>query len=163
MTDETTAANGETPDKPFTTPPMWLIPWISKAHVAAYKLTSGKIGADLAGKPGILLRTIGRKSGKVHTVCLPYIPDGDAMVVVASFAGADHHPAWFHNIKSAGEVLVRDRDKVFWATAEVVKGETRPALWQKVVEDSPWYAEYQEKTTRQIPMLRLTYDRPYAG
>ncbi len=149
-------------DKPFTTPPMWLIPWISRAHVAFYKLTSGKVGSDLAGKPGLLLRTTGRRSGKPHTVCLPYLPDENSKVVVASFAGADHHPAWFHNLKANPDVIVRDKRDVYWAKAKVVEGEDRPQLWDKVVNDSPWYGEYQTKTERQIPLVRLEYDRPYS-
>ncbi len=148
--------------KPFKTPPMWLIPWISKAHVAFYKLTSGKIGSDLAGKPGLLLRTVGRRSGKTHTVCLPYLPDGDSKVVVASFAGADHHPAWFHNLRANPEVVVRDKGEVYWATATVPEGEERAQLWDKVVADAPWYGEYQVKTDRQIPVVRLDYARPYS-
>jgi len=149
-------------DKPFTTPPMWLIPWISRAHVAFYKLTSGKVGSDLAGKPGLLLRTTGRRSGKPDTVCLPYLPDENSKVVVASFAGADHHPAWFHNLKANPDVIVRDKRDVYWAKAKVVEGEDRPQLWDKVVNDSPWYGEYQTKTERQIPLVRLEYDRPYS-
>jgi len=130
--------------------------------VAFYKLTSGKVGSDLAGKPGLLLRTTGRRSGKPHTVCLPYLPDENSKVVVASFAGADHHPAWFHNLKANPDVIVRDKRDVYWAKAKVVEGEDRPQLWDKVVNDSPWYGEYQTKTERQIPLVRLEYDRPYS-
>ena len=61
--------------------PRWLIPWISALHVAIYKLTAGRVGSTLIGRPGVLLRTIGRKSGKPHTVFLPYIPDGGTMVL----------------------------------------------------------------------------------
>lgn len=166
MTSDTTpdtTPEEESSKKPFKTPPMWLIPWISRAHVASYKLTSGKVGSNLAGKPGILVRTTGRRSGKHHTVCLPYVPDSGDMLVVASFAGAEKHPAWFLNLKANPDVVVRDKSSVFWARASEVEGEERQAIWGKVVEDSPWYGDYQEKTSRQIPVVRLKYDRPYAG
>ena len=148
--------------KPFKTPPQWLIPKISRTHVALYKLTSGKIGSNLAGKPGLLLRTVGRRSGKPHTVCLPYLPDDDnSKVIVASFAGAERNPAWYHNLKANPEVIIRDKRNTYWAKAIIVEGAERPALWDKVVADSPWYGDYQTKTTRQIPLVRLVYDRPY--
>jgi len=153
----------DTNDKPFKTPPMWLIPWISKAHVTLYKLTSGMVGSKLAGKPGLLLRTVGRRSGKPHTVCLPYLPDANSKVIVASYGGADRHPAWFHNLKATPDVIIRDKREVYWAKAIVVEADERPQLWDKVVSDAPWYAEYQSKTERQIPLIRLEYDRPYSG
>ncbi len=80
----------------FPTPPRWLIPWISRVHVALYKLTAGRIGGKLAGKPGLLLRTIGARTGKAHTVCLPYLPlDGDRVVVDrAPWCGGD---SWVHH------------------------------------------------------------------
>ena len=59
------------------TPPDWLIPWISRTHVVVYKMTRGKVGGHADGIPCILLRTIGRRSAKPHTVCLSYLPDGE--------------------------------------------------------------------------------------
>jgi len=105
------------------TPPDWLIPWLSRTHVVLYKLTTGKIGSHVDGMPCILLRTIGRRSGKPHTVCLSYLPDGDSMVVVGSFGGGEFNPAWYHNLQANPEVIVRDRERVFWATAETLTGE----------------------------------------
>jgi deazaflavin-dependent oxidoreductase (nitroreductase family) len=145
------------------TPPRWLIPWISRTHVALYKLTNGRIGAKLAGKPGILIRTIGARSGKVHTVCLPFLPYQGDRIVVASFGGAPTNPAWYHNLRAHPDVVVRDRGRVFWAHATVVPDDERPAVWAAVVADSPWYARYQERTTRTIPLIRLRETGPYAG
>ncbi len=145
------------------TPPQWLIPWISRTHIAIYKLTAGKIGSHLIGMPCIVLRTIGRRSGKPHTVCLTYLPDGDTMVVVGSFGGAAAHPAWYHNLVANPEVIVRDRDRVFWATAETVTGPERATLWDARVASAARYGGYQERTDRQIPLVRLSYSRPYTG
>ena len=145
------------------TPPDWLIPWISRTHVVLYKLTTGKIGSHADGMPCILLRTIGRRSGKPHTVCLSYLPDGDSMVVVGSFGGAEFNPAWYHNLQANPEVIVRDRERVFWATAETLTGEEREALWETRIASAPRYARYQERTDREIPLVRLSYSRPYTG
>ena len=148
---------------PFPTPPMWLIPWITRTHIAIYKLTNGKLASDMAGFPGILLRTVGRRSEKPHTVCLPYLPDGEDMVVVASYAGGPKHPAWYHNLKAEPNVIIREKAKVFWAKAETVEGEDYKKLWTEMIEKGPWYEGYQEKTDRKIPLVRLSYARPYTG
>jgi deazaflavin-dependent oxidoreductase (nitroreductase family) len=145
------------------TPPAWMIPWISRTHVALYKLTNGRIGSKLAGKPGILLRTVGARSGKVHTVCLPYVPYENDRVLVASFGGGPKNPAWFHNLRANPEVVVRDRARVFWALAVVVPDDERPEVWATVVADSPWYGEYQKRTSRVIPLIRLREVRPYTA
>ena len=145
------------------TPPRWLIPWISRTHVALYKLTSGRVGAKLAGKPGILVRTTGARSGKVHTICLPFLPYEGDRVIVASFGGGPKNPAWYHNLRAHPDVVVRDRGRVFWAHATVVEGDERPAVWDAVVADAPWYATYQTRTTRTIPLIRLRETGPYTG
>ena len=145
------------------TPPHWLIPWISRTHVVLYKLSAGKVGGHVAGMPCILLRTIGRRSGKPHTVCLSYLPDGDSMIVVGSYGGGEHHPAWFHNLQANPEAIVRDRERVFWATAETLGGADRDAAWDARIISAPRYAHYQELTDREIPLVRLSYSRPYTG
>jgi deazaflavin-dependent oxidoreductase (nitroreductase family) len=145
------------------TPPRWLIPWISCAHVALYKLTSGRIGAKLAGKPGILVRTVGARSGKAHTICLPYIPYEGDRVIVASFGGGPKNPAWYHNLRANPDVAIRDRGRVFWAHASEITGDERARVWAIVVADSPWYAQYQTRTTRTIPLVRLRETGPYVG
>ena len=145
------------------TPPSWLIPPITKTHVAIYKLTSGRLGANLLGRPTLLLRTMGRRSGKAHTVALPFLEDADSMVVVASNAGAARSPAWYHNLSAAPEVIVRNRSQVFWARHETIAGAERDELWTKLIAVEPAYAEYTQKTTREIPVIKLTYSRPYTG
>lgn len=148
------------------TPPLWLIPWISKANVAIYKLTSGRVGASAAGKPVLLLRATGRRSGEPQTVALPFLRVGDDRVVVASFGGGPKNPAWFHNVRDRSvnpEVIVRDRGEVFWAEAEILSGDERARVWQLVVDDAPWYADYATRTTREIPLVRLRRTRAYTG
>ena len=145
----------------YWTPPGWLIPWISRTHVVLYKLTRGKVGGRVDGMPCIVLRTIGRRSGKPHTVCLSYLPDGDSMVLVGSFGGADRHPAWYHNLRANPEVIVQDGGRVFTATAEAITGAEREAVWEKRVAGAPRYAGYQERTEREIPLVRLRRAGPF--
>lgn len=140
-------------------PPKWLIPWITHAHVFVYELSRGWIGARAKNMQNLVLRGTRRKSGTPFAVCLPYwLDDAGERIVVASFAGADRHPAWFHNVKDTTAnptVRVRDGARVFSATAEIVQGREYERLWSRLCADRPFYAEYQAKTTRRIPLVRL--------
>ena len=120
-------------------------------------MTAGKVGGHVDGMSCILLRTIGRRSGKPHTVCLSYLPDGDSMVIVGSFGGAEHHPAWYHNLRANPEVIVQRREQVFSATAETLTGDEREALWETRIAGASRYARYQQRTDREIPLVRLSY------
>jgi deazaflavin-dependent oxidoreductase (nitroreductase family) len=141
------------------TPPRWLIPWITRLQVFAYERSRGRFGARAGGMRHLLLRTVGRKSGRPITVCLPYWRDEQGRrVVVASFAGAPRNPAWYHNLADSQanpEVLVRDGARRFWCRCEIPKGEERDALWARLIVDRPFYADYQARTGRRIPLVRL--------
>ena len=155
----TTERTGSQVARAPATPPRWLIPWITRLQVWLYERSRGRIGARAAGMRHLLLRTVGRKSGRPVTVCLPYWCDAQGRrVVVASYAGAPRHPAWYHNLcdsQANPEVLVRDRARRFWCRAEVPKGEERDALWAELISDRPFYADYQARTERRIPLVRL--------
>jgi deazaflavin-dependent oxidoreductase (nitroreductase family) len=128
---------------------------ITRTMVFAYRRTGGLIGGNLRGLPGILMTTTGRRSGEPRTVHLPYIPDGDDLIIVASFAGGPRNPAWYHNLTSHPEVLVQFRRDVFPATATRITGSDLEPMWRLVVEFGPWYADYRSATDRDIPLVRL--------
>lgn len=146
---------------PFS-PPRWLIPWITKAQVWVYERSRGRFGSVAAGMPHLLLRTVGRRSGRESTVCLPYWLDPNGhRVVVASYGGGPRNPAWYHNLSDRAanpKVWVRDRDRLFRARADVLSGEDRDAVWRPLIADRPFYARYQQMTPRQIPLVRLVED-----
>lgn len=141
------------------TPPRWLIPWITRVTVWLYERTNGWIGARGGGMDNLLLYTIGRRSGRPLTVCLPYWLDPQGRrIVVASFAGGPHHPAWYHNVadeRANPDVGVRDKQRTFRAVAEVLEGEERERNWKQLVADRPFYGRYQQQTERRIPLIRL--------
>jgi len=82
--------------------------WFGNLHRTIYRLTNGRVGARLAGRPMLLLTTTGRKSGEPRTTPLSYLRDGDDCIIVASNNGADRHPAWWLNLESSpkGQVKV---------------------------------------------------------
>jgi len=117
-----------------------------------------------AGMHHVLLRTIGRTSGKEHKVALPFWrdPNGDR-VVVASFAGAEKNPSWFVNLHDRDanpEVYVRVQGGEFWSVPDILDGDDYTATWAGLVADRAWYTDYQAKTDRRIPLVRLPETRP---
>lgn len=105
--------------------------------------------------PVLLLTTVGRRSGKRRTVPLTYFEDGEAIVLVASYGGRPHNPAWFENLMTAGtgEVTI-GRDHRLCRARRATEAE-RGRLWPRIVEVYSGYAAYQEKTAREIPLALL--------
>src|SRR4051794_6667903 len=120
-------------------------------HVLLYKAFGGAIGGKVQGLPVLLLTTTGRKSGKSRTVPLGYLEDGADYVVIASYAGQPRHPAWFLNLQSHPEATIQVKRSQMQVKAETANPEKRRELWARLVEVSPGYAKYQERTTREIP------------
>jgi deazaflavin-dependent oxidoreductase (nitroreductase family) len=124
-------------------------------NAALYRLTNGKVGGSMVGLNVLLLTTTGKLTGKPRTKPLCYFEEGRNYVVIASNGGADHHPAWYLNLKNDPKVRLRIKDAELSATAEISDPSTRKRLWQKLISLSPHYIKYGNKTTRQIPMVLL--------
>ena len=107
-------------------------------------------------RPLLLLTTTGAKSGKRYTTPMMYIPDGDRLLVIASNIGAPKHPDWYHNLVAHPEVTVEVGTETYEATAIVTQGTERQQLWTWIIEQYPFFADHQTKTTRQIPIIALT-------
>jgi deazaflavin-dependent oxidoreductase (nitroreductase family) len=148
----------------FVEPPRDEIPGISRQHVAAMETSDADEVWVVAGMRHVLLRTMGRKSGNEHKVALPYWLDGEGRrVVVASFAGAPQHPSWYLNLtdRTANpELLVLDQGYRFWADGQVLSGSEHDDTWAGLIADRAYYANYQTRTDRTIPLVRLVELRP---
>jgi proline iminopeptidase len=125
-------------------------------HVRRYRETDGEEGHIWKeGSTILLLTTTGRKTGKPITIPLIYNLDGDTPVIVASKGGAPEHPGWYRNLVKNPEVEVQIKGDRFRARARTAEGEERERLWELMNEVWPHYAEYQEKTEREIPVVVL--------
>jgi deazaflavin-dependent oxidoreductase (nitroreductase family) len=129
-------------------------------HVARYRETGGEDGYHWRnGTTILLLTTTGRKSGQKRTHALIYREfDGGAeprYLVVASKGGSDAPPTWFQNIEADPDVEVQIKDETFPARARIATPEEKPAMWKHMSEVWPAYDEYQEKTSREIPVVVL--------
>jgi deazaflavin-dependent oxidoreductase (nitroreductase family) len=126
-------------------------------HVARYLETEGKDGYEWRnGTTILLLFTKGRKSGEERVNPLIFQPYGDgAYTVVASKGGTDAPPSWFLNLSDEPEVEVQIKGERFPARARVATDDEQPRLWQRMTEVWPDYDNYQEKTSRPIPVVVL--------
>ena len=125
-------------------------------HQWLYENTDGRIGASLGGRPMLLLRTVGRRSGASRTAALLYVRDGNAYVVVASKGGAPRHPGWFHNLVANPDVEIQVGRERMSVHARVAEGAERARLWGRADEvNQGQYAVYQSRTTRPIPVVVL--------
>ncbi len=101
--------------------------------------------------------TTGRKSGKERSVLLLYLDDGPRVVVVASYGGHSEHPQWWKNLQAEPRCRVWSARRGAEAMlASELEGEEREAVWERLLQIYPNYADYQAKTTRQIPLVALT-------
>jgi deazaflavin-dependent oxidoreductase (nitroreductase family) len=145
--------------EPFAEPSREDIVGISRHHVEAMEASDDEAIWTFANMSHLVLTTTGRRSGRTHKVALPFWLDPSGhRVVIASFAGAEQHPAWYLNLcdrDANPSVHVRVRGASYDADAQVLTGEDRARTWTQLVEDRPHYADYQTRTSREIPVVRL--------
>jgi deazaflavin-dependent oxidoreductase (nitroreductase family) len=126
-------------------------------HRTVLRISGGRLGWETANMTVVELTTTGRKSGRPHTVLLTSpVRDGEAVVVVASRGGADHHPAWFLNLRDNPDVEVAVGGEAKRPMrARVADADERARLWPQVVAKYKGYGNYQAKTDREIPLVLL--------
>jgi deazaflavin-dependent oxidoreductase (nitroreductase family) len=128
----------------------------TRALVADLRAHAGEVtSGPFMGRPVLLLTTTGAHSGLPRLAPLVYSRDGDRLVVVASKGGAPVNPKWFANLVANPVVTVEARGETFPARAIVAEGADRDRLWAAHVRQHPGFAEYERKTTRQIPVISL--------
>lgn len=123
----------------------WLIP-----------ATNGRLSV-LVGQPIVVLETMGSKTGLRRRTPLLHIPDGDRIVLIASFVGKPKNPAWYYNLKAHPRVRLFTRGGSGWYVAHEAEHEERDRLWQAACDFYSGYAQYQARTGgRIIPVMVLT-------
>jgi deazaflavin-dependent oxidoreductase (nitroreductase family) len=127
-----------------------------QGHVMLYRLSGGKLGTTMGGNRVLLLTTRGRKTGAVrHVPVAPFI-EGDSVYVIASIGGAPKHPGWYFNLKANSDVEAQIGPDRWKARAMILEEPERTQVWQRIVAAMPGFAEYQKKTSRVIPVVKLS-------
>ena len=131
--------------------------------IEEFRANAGRVGGFLAGARLVLLTTVGARTGRPRTSPLAYLTIAGQTVVVASAMGADKHPDWYHNILKNPAVTVETGRETYEAVAAAPAGAERDALFAEVVAAEPGFGEYQQRTSRRIPVVTLTRIDPSGG
>jgi len=123
--------------------------------IEEFRANDGKVGGPFEGARLLLLHTKGAKTGEDRVHPLAYQAKGDDVVVFASYAGAPSNPAWFHNVVANPDVTVEIGTDTVPVRARVAEGEEHDRLWARQKELVPSFADYENKTTRKIPVVVL--------
>ena len=122
-------------------------------NIAEFRANHGRVGGQFEGAPLLILHTVGAKSGEPRTNIMMYLADGDRYLIFASNAGADTHPAWYHNVSADPNVRIEVGDEAFDAVATELEGAERDEKYAEQARRYPGFAEYQKKTSRTIPVV----------
>jgi deazaflavin-dependent oxidoreductase (nitroreductase family) len=125
-------------------------------HGAVFRMSNGRLANRGFGMPVLELTTTGRKTGKRRTTMLTSpVQDGAKVVVVASYGGDDRHPTWFLNLRDDPKVEITMNGQTRAMRARIASPEEKAELWPRVVAAYKGYAQYQERTDRDIPLVIL--------
>lgn len=131
--------------------------WV-REQVEEYEASGGARANTLrdTGLPIIVVTTVGQKTGKVRKVPLMRVEHQGEYALVASMGGAPTHPLWYWNVTADPYVTIQDGPAPFRAEVRLLTGDERALWWERAVAAYPPYAEYQERTERQIPVFVAT-------
>ncbi|HEY2444008.1 MAG TPA: nitroreductase family deazaflavin-dependent oxidoreductase, partial [Streptosporangiaceae bacterium] len=127
---------------------------MSRLHQTILHLTGGRVLSSAFGMPAVELHTVGRKSGQPRTTMLtaPVI-DGDRVVLVASKGGDDRDPDWYRNLIAQPEIELTMAGQRRPMRARQATAEEKAELWPRIVAAYKGYGGYQNRTSRDIPVV----------
>ena len=133
--------------------PRGLLKAFTRVNVWVYRASAGRLMNKLAGDPICLITMTGAKSGHQRTIPLMYVPYQEGVLLVASQGGAPRHPVWYHNLVKHPEIVVEEGGRRLNLRARILHDEERTAAWPVCVQHYAPYADYQERTGREIPVF----------
>ena len=123
--------------------------------IEEFRANEGRVGGPFERIPLLLLHSTGAKSGAERINPLAYQRVGDDYAIFASKAGAPDNPAWYHNLKAHPAARIEVGTETLDVVAHVAAGEERTRIWEQQKRDVPGFAEYEQRTTREIPVIVL--------
>ncbi|CAM4424681.1 Deazaflavin-dependent nitroreductase [Mycobacterium basiliense] len=127
----------------------------NNAIVDEFRSNGGKVGGQFAGADLLLITTTGARSGQPRLSPLANFRIDGKLIIIGSFAGADVHPAWVHNLRAQPRAHVEVGADAFEVTAREMPSAERAELFPKITAAAPGFADYQAKTSRVIPLFEL--------
>ncbi len=128
--------------------------WV-RNQVELYESTNGAEGNEMLGLPVMIVTSVGAKSGKLRKTPLMRVEHEGNYLAVASKGGAPEHPVWYYNLVAHPVCELRDGATVSDRRARLLEGDERAQWWSRAVAAFSNYADYQEKTEREIPLFLL--------
>lgn len=123
--------------------------------VDEFRANGGKVGGQFEGGNLLLLTTTGAKSGQPRLAPLAYLPIDGKMIIVGSKAGAETNPDWVHNLRANPRAGIEIGTDAYDVVARELPADEREATYPKITAVAPFFAEYQAKTSRVIPLFEL--------
>lgn len=127
----------------------------SRGQVDFYEGSGGTEGTTLRGMPVVILTTLGAKSGKLRKAPLMRVEHDGSYAVVASMGGAPKNPVWYYNLLENPNVELQDGPTKQDMVARRLTGQEKALWWERAVAAYPDYADYQNRTDREIPVFLL--------
>ncbi|SVB86140.1 uncharacterized protein METZ01_LOCUS238994 [marine metagenome] len=127
--------------------------WVAE-QVELYEKSNGGKGNTIAGFPVVIVTNTGRRTGAVRKTPLIRVKDGNNYILIASQGGSPNNPHWYYNLKASSAVKIQDCSLVYeMKVTEIFNSEQRNRLWKIAVKTYHPYEDYQNKTTRLIPIF----------
>jgi deazaflavin-dependent oxidoreductase (nitroreductase family) len=125
-----------------------------------FRRNGGRVGGMFQGAPLVLVTTAGRRTGKPRTSPVVSLRDGNRYLIFGSNLGGPEHPGWYHNLLASPQVTMEigtedGQVKPLATRAVVLDGAERDRLYQRQCARNPAFREYQDKTSRKIPVVAL--------
>jgi deazaflavin-dependent oxidoreductase (nitroreductase family) len=128
--------------------------WV-RDQVELYERTGGVEGNEIMGLPIVVITSRGARSGNLRKNPVMRVEHHGVYAAVASKGGAPEHPEWYYNLVAHPEVDLQDGPEPASYVARLAEGDERAEWWERAVAAFPNYAEYQQKTDREIPLFLL--------
>ena len=128
--------------------------WNTKI-IEEFRANGGKVGGQFEGAPLLLLHTVGARTGQQRVNPMMYRPVAGGYAVFASKGGAPTNPDWYYNLLAHPRVTAEIGTGTVDLSARVATGQEREEIWAAHKAAYPGFADYERKTTRQIPVIIL--------
>lgn len=131
------------------TPPIFVLRFFSRIHVAVYRRSNGQRRNRINGLPVLLLTTTGRRSGRPHTVPLVYLIEEDSYLISPGFVP---RPNWYLNLKKWPQAQIQIGARIWAVESEELSGSARASRWVSVPD---YWKDYERRAGIELPLMRL--------